>query len=32
MVMYLKNYKHLLEQVAKKIVSKFIHMKKFFLK
>jgi len=29
-VMYLDNYKHLLWQVAKTIVPKFIHMKKFF--
>jgi hypothetical protein len=27
-VMYLDNYKHLSCQVAKKIVQKFIHMKK----
>jgi hypothetical protein len=30
-VMYLDNYKHLLWQVAKAIVPKFIHMKKLFL-
>jgi hypothetical protein len=31
--MYLDNYKHLLQQVAKKIVSKFIHIyKDFFVK
>ncbi len=29
--MHLDNYKPLLLQVAKKIVPKFIHMKKFFL-
>jgi hypothetical protein len=30
-VMYLDNYKHLLQQVSKTIVPKFIHMKKMFL-
>jgi len=28
--MYLNNYKHLLKQIAKKKVLKFIHMKKVF--
>ncbi len=28
--MYYDNYKHLLQQIAKTIVPKFIHMKKFF--
>jgi hypothetical protein len=29
-VMYLDNYKHLLQQVAKMIVPKIVHMKKEF--
>jgi hypothetical protein len=30
--MYLENYKHLLQQVAKNIIPKFICMKKLFLR